>query len=200
MEWTLPSNGSPLTICRVDDLTRSTPDSELSPPTLCGAEHQPKPTDDGEPFPTAINELAQSWTTERKITPEMEPNPSDQVREPAIVPTTREPAMDGVSMEWSSAPCTMAEGDLIIHLGLLDMEGDLIDWETELEFELPPLFSPSSLLVPSSPPSSLVPLSSPEGASDPPVAAPQRCPPTRSCLLHRCHLAAPPLALSPLSV
>ncbi len=124
-----------------------------------------------------------------------------------------------VSMEWSSAPCTTAEGELIIHLGLLDLEEDLINWETDLEIELPPLLSPSSPLVPSSPPSSLVPLSNPEEAPNtpvptprkcPPVHAPRKCPPVpalqkcppshRSYLLHRCRLAASPLALSPLSV
>ncbi len=83
------------------------------------------------------------------------------------MPTTREPAVDGVSAEWSSAPCTAAEVELIVHLGLLDMEGDLNDWETELEYEMPPLLSPSSPLVPSSP----------EGASDSPVPAPCRRPP-----------------------
>ncbi len=83
------------------------------------------------------------------------------------MPTTREPAVDGVSAEWSSAPCTTAEMELIIHLGLLDMEEDLIDWETELEYEMPPLLPPSSPLVPSSP----------EGASDSPVPAPRLCPP-----------------------
>ncbi len=177
MEWTLARNGSPFTISAVDDLARSTPDPEPSPPSPHGAEHQPEPTGDGEPFPAAINKPAQSRASERKIAPEVEPNPSDQVREPATVPTTREPAVDGVSAEWSSAPCTVVQGELILHLGLLDMEGDLIDWETELKFELPPLLSPSSPLVPSSPPSSLVPLSSPEGASDPPVPAPRKCPP-----------------------
>ncbi len=92
------------------------------------------------------------------------PNPSDLVREPATMPTTREPAVDGVSAEWSSAPCTTAEMELIIHLRLLDMEEDLIDWETELEYEMPPLLPPSSPLVPSSP----------EGASDSPVPAPRQ--------------------------
>ncbi len=89
----------------------------------------------------------------------------------------------------------------VVHLGLLDMEGDLIDWETELEIELSPPLSPSSPLVQSSPPSSLVPLSSPEGL--PILQCPlleNARPPTRSCLLHRCRLAAPLLALSPLSV
>ncbi len=109
-----------------------------------------------------------------------------------------------LSMEWSSTPRTVAEGELIIHLGLLNLEGDLIDWETDLEIELPPLLSPSSPLVPSSPPSSLVPLSSPEGASDPPVPAPRKClpshlpPPPPFVILRR--LAAPLLALSPPSL
>ncbi len=116
-------------------------------------------------------------------------------------------------------PCTTAEGELTIHLGLLDVEEDLIDWETDLEIELPPLLSPSFPLVPSSPPSSLVPLSSPKGAPEPPVPAPRKwtpvpclqsalqCPllenahpPTHFCLLHRCRLAAPLLALSPPSM
>jgi len=30
-----------------------------------------------------------------------------------------------VSAEWSSAPCTAAEVELIVHLGPLDMEGNL---------------------------------------------------------------------------
>ncbi len=137
VEWTLARNGSPLTVSPEDDLARSTPDPEPSPPSPRGAEHQPKPTDDGEPFPAAISEPAQSRATEGKIAPEVEPNPSDQVREPATVPITREQAVDGVSAEWSSVPCTVAEGELMRPLGLLDSEG----------------------------------------ASDPPVPAPQKCPP-----------------------
>ncbi len=177
VEWTLVRNGSPLTVSPEDDLARSTPDPEPSPPSPRGKEHQPELTDDGEPFPAVICEPALSRATERMIVPEVEPNPSDQVREPATVPITREQAVDGVSAEWSSAPCTAAEGELLIDLGLLDMERDLIDWDAALEIELPPLLSPSSPLVPSSPPSSLVPLSSPEGASDSPVPAPRKCPP-----------------------
>ncbi len=177
VEWTLARNGSPLTVSPEDDLARSTPDPEPSPPSPCGKEHQPEPTDDGEPFPAAICEPALSRATERMIVPEVEPNPSDQVREPATVPITREQAVDGVSAEWSSAHCTAAEGELLIDLGLLDMERVLIDWDAALEIELPPLLSPSSPLVPSSPPSSLIPLSSPEGASDSPVPTPRKCPP-----------------------
>ncbi len=79
------------------------------------------------------------------------PNPSDLAREPATMPTTREPAVDSVSAEWSSAHCTTAEMELIIQLGLLDMEEDLLDWETELEYEMPPLLSPSFPLCPVQP-------------------------------------------------
>ncbi len=81
------------------------------------------------------------------------------------MPAAREQAVDGVSVEWSSAPCTAAE--LIVHLGLLDLEGNLIDWETDLEIDLPPLLSTSSPLVPSSPPLSPVPGSSQEWALSP---------------------------------
>ncbi|XP_052464963.1 uncharacterized protein LOC128021703 [Carassius gibelio] len=94
-------------------------------------------------------------------------------------------------------------------------EVDLIDWELELEIELPPLLSPSSLLVKSSPSSSLVSSSSSEGASDPPVptprmcrpvpaprmcapvAAPPKCPPSHLHLPPQPHLAAPLLTLTP---
>lgn len=63
---------------------------------------------------------------------------------------------------WSGAHCTVAKGKLIVYLGLLDLEADLIGWETDLEADLPPLLPPSSPLVPSSPPSSPVLKSSPE--------------------------------------
>ncbi|KAI2651793.1 Protein FixA [Labeo rohita] len=69
-------------------------------------------------------------STSQRITPESESNPSDQVRELATVPTMREQALDDVS----------AEGELIIHLRLLDFKGDLIDGETNLEPDLAPLF------------------------------------------------------------
>ncbi len=144
---------------------------------------------------------ASAKATEQRIAPEVEPNPSDHVREPVTVPTTRKQAMDGESAEWSSAHYTAAEGEPIKHQGLLDLKRGLIDFETDWEIELPPLLSPSSPLVPSSPPSSLVPLCSPEKASDPPVPAPQKCPPSHPLrLLHHCRLAETSLALSPISV
>ncbi len=77
--------------------------------------------------------------------------------------------MDDESVKWCSAHYTTTEGELIIHLGLLDWEGDLIVWETDQEIDMPP---PSSLVVSSSPPSSLVPMSSPEGTPEPPVPTP----------------------------
>ncbi len=51
VEWTLASNGWPLIICAVDDLARSTPDPEPSPPSPAVRSISPEPTDDGEPFP-----------------------------------------------------------------------------------------------------------------------------------------------------
>ncbi len=210
--WTLARNRSPLTICPVDDLARSTPDPEPSPPSPRVRSISPSPPMMESYFPPRSASQRKAERLSRGSPWKL--SPSDQVREPATVPTTREQAVDGVSAEWSSAPCTAAEGELIIQLGLLDFEGNLIDWETDLEIELPPLLSPSTPLVPSSPPSSLVPLSSAEGASDPPVPAPRKCPPVRvrkmllenarppthSFLLNRCHLAAPLLTLSPPSL
>ncbi len=189
-------NGSPVTVSHEDDLTRSTPDPEPSPPSPRGEDYQPEPTDDGEPFPTTICKPVLSRATERMIDPEVEPNPSDQVREPVTVPTMREQAVDSVSAEWSSTPCTAAEGELETHLGLLDMEWDLIDWDAALETEEPPLLSPSCPLVLSSPPSSLNPLSSPEGASDPPVPTPRECHPVPApCKCPTSHPLLPPAPL-----
>ncbi|KTG39714.1 hypothetical protein cypCar_00017959 [Cyprinus carpio] len=128
-------------------MIRSAPGPKPSTPSPCGAEHQPGPTDDGELIPATFDEPAQSRVTERRIASDIEPNPSDQVREPATVPTTRKLAVDGDNIEWSSAHCTVAEGELIIHLELLDFEGDLIDWETELKADLPPLLPSSEPFV-----------------------------------------------------
>ncbi len=136
-----PTNNSYLHVFFVE---RSTPDPEPSPPSPRCAERKPEPTEDGEPVPGAINEPAQYRATEWRIAPDAEPSPSEQVREPATTPATREQAVDGESTEWSTA----AEGELIVHLGLLDVEGDLIDWETDLGDRLAP--SPLSF-VPAGP-------------------------------------------------
>ncbi len=141
VEWTLARNGSPLTVSPEDDLARSTP------------------------FPATISEPAQSRATEQKIAPEVEPNPSDQVREPATVPITREQAVDGVSAEWSSAPCTAAEGELMRPLGLLDSEGA----------SDPPVPAPR-MCPPVPAPRMCPPVPAPRMC--PPVPAPRKCPPS----------------------
>ncbi|KAL0170461.1 hypothetical protein M9458_035057, partial [Cirrhinus mrigala] len=128
-------NGSPFTISPVDYLARTTPDPEPSPPSPRCVKLKPEPTDDGEPIPAAINEPVQCRATEQRIALETVFNPSDQVRE-------LEKAVDGVSVERSSTPFATAEGELIIHLGLLDFEGDLTGWETDLEADLPSLLRP----------------------------------------------------------
>ncbi len=124
--WTLARNGSPLTVYPEDDLARSTPDPVPSPPSPRCAERMPEPTADGEPEPATTDKPSSHGATVLRIA--MEPEPlmtSVKVREPATEPDTWENAA-----ERSSAPCIVAEGELIIQLGLLDMEGDLIDWET----------------------------------------------------------------------
>ncbi|XP_042589362.1 pollen-specific leucine-rich repeat extensin-like protein 1 [Cyprinus carpio] len=78
--------------------------------------HQAEPTDDGESFPVAICEPEQSQATEQRIASEVEPNPLDQVREPATEPATREKYAVGVSVERSSAPCIVAEDELSMAL------------------------------------------------------------------------------------
>ncbi len=87
-----------------------------------------------------------------RIDAEPEPLTSVKVREPATVSATWENVADSESVEKSSAPCMVAEGERIKQLGLLDIEEDLIDWETDLEVELAPLHSPFPPLVPSSSP------------------------------------------------
>ncbi|KAL0186399.1 hypothetical protein M9458_018069, partial [Cirrhinus mrigala] len=54
--WVLVSCGSSLTVDIADDHTSPTPDTEPSRASTCCAEHQPEPTTDGEPAPTATNE------------------------------------------------------------------------------------------------------------------------------------------------
>ncbi len=128
MEWTLVRNGSPLTVCPEDDLARSTPDPVHSPPSPHCAERMPEPTADGEPEPVVTDEPSSHRVTVLRIAAEPEPMmTSIKVREPATEPATWKNAADSESVERSSAPCIVAEGELNIQLGLLDMEGDLID-------------------------------------------------------------------------
>ncbi|KAL0171006.1 hypothetical protein M9458_035602, partial [Cirrhinus mrigala] len=48
------------------------PDLVPSPPSPCGVEHQPEPTDDGESEPTAIDEPLPHGATEPRIAAEPE--------------------------------------------------------------------------------------------------------------------------------
>ncbi len=88
------------------------------------------------------------------------------MRELATAPAMREKAMDSASVERDSAHCTMGEGELIVDLGLWNVEGEFMD----LYANLPPLLPPS--LKPSVSP---VPTSSPEWAAIP-TSGPGRAP------------------------
>lgn len=193
MEWTLARNRSPFTTC------------QTSPPSPQCAEHQPEPTNYGEPMtgdqqasampsevcrlcgvdngktwipvhclsqgrshkclsmpraqstistlcgaqarahrgqrtvPAAINKPAQYRVTERRIAPNE-------------VPSLSERAMDFESVEWSSAPCTVAEVKLMMNLGRGEPEKDLIDWKADLLPLLPPSAEPYVKPVPTSKP------------------------------------------------
>ncbi len=100
--------------------------------------------------------------------------------------------MDSESVGRSSAPCTVSEGELIMDLGLLDfkresVDGDLIDWDTDLAPFLPSAADSSVSPVPtSSPERAPVPEFRPESPE-----AHKCLPPTRSCLLLRCRLVCP---------
>ncbi len=140
------------------DAARGSP----SPPSPRCTERMPEPTADVEPEPTTTDEPLPLGATVLRIDAEPEPLTSVKVREPATVSATWENVADSESVEKSSAPCIVAEGERIKQLGLLDIEEDLIDWETDLEVELAPLHSPFPLMVPSSSPlPPLVPSGSP---------------------------------------
>ncbi len=64
---------------------------------------------------------------------------SDQVWEPATTSATREKAMDSEIAERSSAPCTMAGGELIFDQRLCNSNEDFKD----LYADQPPLLPPS---------------------------------------------------------
>ncbi len=127
-------------VCRLRgsfDAARGSP----SPPSPRCAERMPEPTADGEPEPATTDEPSPLRATVLRIDAEPEPLTSVKVREPATVSATWENVADSESVEKSSAPCIVAEGERIKQLGLLDIEQDLIDWETDLEVELAPLHS-----------------------------------------------------------
>ncbi len=141
---------------------RSRGSFDASPPSPRCAERMPEPTAEVEPEPATTDEPSPLGATVLRIDAEPEPLTSVKVREPATVSATWENVADSESVDKSSVPCIVAEGERIKQLGLLDIEEDLIDWETDLEVELAPLHSPFPPLVPSrSPLPPLVPSSSP---------------------------------------
>ncbi len=138
LDWILARNGSPLTICPEEDLASSTPDSEPCPLSPCCAEPKPAATDEPQHGATVLRITVEP---ELLIT-------SDQVREPATTPATRERAVESESAERSSAHCAMAEGDLNANLGLLDSEGGVLDVYVDLPRSSLLLQNPLSLLFP----------------------------------------------------
>ncbi|KAL0181417.1 hypothetical protein M9458_023823, partial [Cirrhinus mrigala] len=110
VEWILVRNGSPFPVCSLEKLTSSTPKPVPSPPSPSGAEHQPEPTNDGESEPAVTVEPSAQGATELRTAAEPELRvPSDQVREPATTPATRQKAMASEIAESSSTHCNMAE-------------------------------------------------------------------------------------------
>ncbi len=166
----------------LDDLASSTPDPEPSPPSPRCAEPMPEPTNDGEPEPTATDKPSPHGATVLRITAEPELLiMSDQVREQATTPTMREKAVDSKSVERSSAPCTVAEGELNVDLGLLDFKGEFMDVYADLPPLLPPSPEPSVSPVPtSSPERASVPKIGPERASVPEIST-EKAPVSPSC-------------------
>ncbi len=77
----LVSCKSHLTVDIADDDTSPTQDPEPSQVPPRGVE-LPEPTADGEPEPATVVEPSPAGATELTIAPEIEPQESDQVREP----------------------------------------------------------------------------------------------------------------------
>ncbi|XP_052423225.1 uncharacterized protein LOC127966349 [Carassius gibelio] len=116
VEWTLARNGSPLTVCPIEDLASPTPDPETSQP----------PSRRTEPEPTAAAESEPS--TDRE--PDLE-SATDQVCEPAtlcIVGVLVE--IEGVEESPAHTPAT--EGELFaVSESHMEQVLDLMDWSTE---------------------------------------------------------------------
>ncbi len=118
VEWTLVRNGSLFPACSQENIASSTSDPVPSPPSPRCAERMPEPTTDLEPEPSVNDEQSLHGATEPRIAEQELLMTSVKVREPATTSDSRERAMDGVSAERSSAPCTVAEGELRMARGL----------------------------------------------------------------------------------
>ncbi|KAL0167300.1 hypothetical protein M9458_039144, partial [Cirrhinus mrigala] len=126
-------NRSSFPACSMKDLAGATPDPEPSQPPPRHAEHAHEPTVGGKPEPRA---------TELLIAMESELHePSDQVREPAIVTATVGSSVEREYAEDSITHCTTAEGELN-----LDLRQNLKPSNSHPISTLPPLspFNPSA--------------------------------------------------------
>ncbi len=95
VKWVLVSYNSPFTFGPAEDrFTSPTPEPEPSLPSTCCVEQESEPTTIDEPYGATV----------LRIAPELEPNMSDQVQEPATVLATGENAMESENTEGSAAP------------------------------------------------------------------------------------------------
>ncbi|KAI2665753.1 IgA FC receptor [Labeo rohita] len=135
VEWTLARNRSSFPACSMKNLAGATPDPEPSQPPPRHAEHAHEPTVGRKPEPRA---------TERPIATESELHePSDQVREPAIVTATVGSSVEHEYAEDSITHCTTAEGELNLDLGQNVME---LNIELSACLDFPPTLPQSRLL------------------------------------------------------
>ncbi|KAI2665786.1 Accumulation-associated protein [Labeo rohita] len=127
VEWTLARNRSSFPACSIENLAGATPDPEPSQSPPRHAEHVHEPTVGGKPEPRAT-ELHE---------------PSDQVREPAIMTVTVGNSVEREYAEDSITHCTTAEGELNLDLG-----EDVMDLNIELSacLDFPPTLPQSPLL------------------------------------------------------
>ncbi|KAI2656954.1 Protein translocase subunit SecA [Labeo rohita] len=105
VEWTLARNKPSFSACSMENLASATPDPEPSQPPPRHAEHEPEPTADRsgvtkEPSPTGA--------TEQTIAAEREECTSDQVREPATMPSTVGVSVGHEDAKDSTTHCTAA--------------------------------------------------------------------------------------------
>ncbi|KAL0169254.1 hypothetical protein M9458_033850, partial [Cirrhinus mrigala] len=187
--WVLVSCESSLTMDYADDDNSPTPDPVPSPPSPRYAE-LPEPTADREPKPAVTHEPSQKRATEPRIALELNPDTSDQVREPATKPVAKE-----ITVGRGRKPCP-----LHCRWGYRSFFRHHLNWE-----EIPPnlpLPPPLINLFPASTPILLDPISPSahpqrwarrclEDPSTPPPASEAQTPP------QSCDPAAPPWLPAP---
>ncbi len=123
--------------------SRTKPHPEPSTPSPRSAEYKPEPTANGEPDPSETNELSPIGLTMRRISLEPEPHvTSVQVREPATELATGDNSVYSESAEGGFDHCNMADCQLKLDLGLLDVKQDLKDFNTDIYADMPPLLPP----------------------------------------------------------